>query len=89
MQSNINQNLNQMKDLKSTLSTICGVVSVIASSILMLPQQGIETSTWLKSVAGGALAISIGIIGYLTGKNPDASAKTPAQLDQIAQEKKI
>lgn len=88
IQSNLNLNPNQMKDIKGTLSTILGIVATICGVILALPNQGIQVSSWLLSVAGGALALCVGLIGYLTGKNPDASAKTPAQLEKVADEKK-
>ncbi len=72
-----------MKDIKSTLSTICGVLGVIGGAILALPQYGIEVPAIVKAVAGTFVAMSVGVIGYLTGKNPDGTAKT---TDQIAKQ---
>ena len=76
-----------MKNLKSTLSTICGIIVVISGAILSLPQYGVEIPVTITAIAGTLSAISVGVIGYLTGKNPDGTPKTNDQVSQILIEK--
>jgi hypothetical protein len=64
-----------MKNLKDTLSTICGVISATCITILALPSQGVEIPATLKTASTIGLAVSALIIGLLQGKNPDGSTK--------------
>jgi hypothetical protein len=59
-------------NLKDTVTTIAGIVATIGGSILA---SGVDLSTTVKSVLGIAVAVSLGLIGYFTGK-PNGTAKT-------------
>lgn len=64
-----------MKNLKDLVTTICGVISLVSGVILSLPESNIFTPT-VKTIAGGLAALSVALIGYMSGKNPDGSTKT-------------
>ena len=63
-------------NFKDTLTTICGLVFTVAGSMLAL-----ELSPKVKMFAGFAMAISGGIIGWLTGKAPSGAVKTESQVE--------
>jgi hypothetical protein len=60
-----------MKNLKDTLSTVCGITFAISTALLTVP----GAPKWLSIAAGFGLALSGAIIGILTGKNPNGSTK--------------
>lgn len=73
-----------ISNIKDTLTTICGLVVAVGGSLLAL--DGIPTN--VKAIVGIAVAVSVGVIGWLTGKAPDATTKTTSQLkDQNVQAK--
>jgi hypothetical protein len=67
-------------NLKDKITNICGVIVVICGALLTSTTQGVTLPTWLTGAAGVLSALSIGIIGYLTGKKPDGTVKTPGQI---------
>ena len=67
-----------MSNLKDVATTIAGFVFSISTAVLTYTQSAaITLPTWLTEILGTAITISGGVIFYLTGKNPDGSAKTP------------
>jgi len=76
-----------MKNLKSTVSTIFGIIGVLSGAVLSLTQYGVVIPVTITAIAGTLAAISVGVIGYLTGKNPDGTPKTSDQVAQILNEK--
>lgn len=64
-----------MKNLKDTLTTICGVLGLICGVIVTLPLDGAIITPTLKTIAGAIASLSIAIIGFMSGKNPNGSTK--------------
>lgn len=73
--------MQNTSNLKDTLTTICGLIFAVGGSLLAI--NGIPDN--VKYIVGVAVAISGGVIGWLTGKAPNGSPKTDTQLkDQNA-----
>ena len=70
-----------MKDWKGTISTICGIVAAIAGALVTASQTGLVLPTWLVALCGAMGTICLAIIGILTGRNPDLTAKTSKQVN--------
>lgn len=68
-------------NLKDTLTTWCGVIFVLTSSIVGAKASGVEMPSWLVAPSAGLMAVSGGIIGFLTGKAPNATKKTDSQVE--------
>ncbi len=68
-----------MKNSKDTISTICGIVFAIGTSLLAIQTQ-ISLPPIVITIAGSLVALSGGILGVATGKNADMSTKTPEQV---------
>ena len=66
-------------NIKDKLTTIVGIVFAIAGSIAAAATQ-VSLPSWLTAAAGTALAISGGVMAFLTGKNPDGTTKTTDQI---------
>ena len=69
-----------MSNIKDTITNICGVVFVIAGAVAAVATAGVALPVWLTAGATTAAAVSAAIIGYFTGKAPNGTAKTPAQI---------
>lgn len=78
-----------MTDLKSKISTICGIILAACGVVLAMPMQGVIIPAQITSVVTIIAAIAGGIIGILTGKNPDLSTKTDAQIQKQLNEKEV
>ena len=63
-------------NLKDTLTTICGLVVAVGGSLLAI--EGIPSN--VKAIVGVAVAVSVGVIGWLTGKSPSGAQKTDSQV---------
>ena len=75
-------------NLKDTLSTVCGVVFAIGTAILGVAASGVVLPGWLTAGATAVIAIAGGVLGFLTGKNPNLSTKSAEQVtEQNAQAK--
>lgn len=74
--------MKETSNIKDKLSTFCGILIAIAGSVLVAGQSGLVLPTWLTATAGSIVAIGTGIIGYLTGKAPNAIKKVPTQVVQ-------
>lgn len=75
------------KDLKNRVSTIFGIIAAICGALITASQSGLILPEWAVATATGLGALSIAVIGVLTGKNPDLSAKPPMQIDKQIDEK--
>jgi len=64
-----------MKDFKNKISNVCGLIAVIAGSILTLPTMGIVLPVAVVAISTISLSISGGIVAYLTGKTADGKDK--------------
>jgi hypothetical protein len=67
-------------NLKDTLSTICGIIFAICTALVTTGVSGVTLPTWLITASGILIAVSGAILGWLTGKNPNATAKTDTQV---------
>lgn len=71
-----------MTNLKDKVSTICGIIIALSGSVLTLEKAGIALPAAVTTGSAIAGAVALAILGYLTGKNPDGSAKSPEQVAQ-------
>ena len=69
--------MNLSSNIKDRLSTIFGILGIIAGAIQTAIQSGTVFPTWVAPLCQGIIALSILVIGYLTGKTPAANSKTP------------
>ena len=67
-----------MANFKDTVSTICGLIVAVGTAVFAA---GIEMPTWLKTTIGLLMAVSVGILGFLQGRNADGSKKTVNQSE--------
>lgn len=68
-------------NIKDWLNTLCGIILALClSGTGFLYTIGITFPTWVYSIAAVLSAIALFIRGYLGGKNPDGSTKTPTQV---------
>lgn len=73
-----------MKNFKDTATTILGIIFAICTALVTLSvSMPTIFPTWVNTACGVLIAISGALLGYLTGKNPDGSKKTPEQAEQI------
>lgn len=72
--------MNLSSNIKDKISTIFGILAAIAGGLLTVGQNGVVLPPWATAVASSTVAISIAVIGYLTGKTPAANVKTPDQV---------
>jgi hypothetical protein len=69
---------NNMKNLKDTLTTICGLIAAVSTSLIAIPQ---VTGT-VQTIAVIAGAVSIAIIGYFNGKTSTGKKKSVYGIEQ-------
>jgi hypothetical protein len=69
-------------NIKDTLTTVCGVIFFVCTSIVTMNVSGVILPTWLTSTCGVLIGISGAIIGWLTGKTPAGVTKTDTQVAQ-------
>jgi hypothetical protein len=67
-------------NLKDQITNICGIIFAVCTALLTATTQGVTLPSWVTGVAGVLIAISGGIIGYLTGKTPSGISKTDKQI---------
>lgn len=72
--------MNNTSNLKDTVSTVFGILGAVAGSILIAGQSGVVLPPIIITICGVISAISIGVIGWLTGKAPSAAKKTTGQV---------
>ena len=56
--------------MKDTITNIFGVAGAVAGSILTAAAGDLEIPASVKAVCGIVAAVSVGVIGYFTGKTP-------------------
>lgn len=78
-----------MSNLKDTLTTVCGWVTVVGGAVLGAVAAGqITLPASVTGILGGVVAIALAVTQFLTGKNPDGSTKSVSQVsDQNSQAK--
>lgn len=64
-----------MNNLKDTLTTIIGLIGMICGVIVSLPGDPKIITPTVKAIAGTILGLTVGILGYLSGKNPNGTTK--------------
>ena len=65
-----------MKNLKDKITNVAGVVVAICTVLLTAGQNGLVLPSWANSTLGGLIAVSVALIGYFTGKNPNGTTPT-------------
>jgi hypothetical protein len=63
------------KNLKDKITNVCGVIVLIAGSILALPTSGVSLPPAVITASTIALTIAGSMVAYLTGKGPDGNPK--------------
>lgn len=86
-------NTSNIKSIATTIAGILGFISLLGATILGVLAQYpmVHVPQIFIIIIGVCGAVSVFVIGYLNGKNPDGSAKTPTQVitaNQIAVETK-
>ena len=61
-----------MKNLKDTVSTICGLIIALATTLKL---KGVVLPPTIDNILNIAAVLSIVVVGYLQGKNPNGSTK--------------
>jgi hypothetical protein len=64
-----------MKNFKDKITNVCGVIVVIAGSILALPTAGIILPAAVITGATVGLTVAGSIVAYLTGKTAEGKPK--------------
>lgn len=78
-----------MKNIKDTITTICGIVIAASGSVMALTQGGIVLPTSVTTTATALGIIALSVLGYFTGKNPDGSTKSAEQVEKQNAQAKI
>ena len=70
-----------LANIKDWANTLCGIIiALCAGGTGFLYTIGITFPAWVYSVAVVLSGIAVFIRGYLGGKNPDGTTKTPLQV---------
>lgn len=73
-----------MKNLKDTVTTICGILIALSGAVYAATQAGVILP---PSIVQGAVLIGIvatSVLAYFTGKNPNGTKKSAEQItDQM------
>ena len=64
-----------MKNLKDRISTICAILLALCGAVVAMQQAGVVVPSTILTITGVVAALSTAVIGYLTGKKPDGTAK--------------
>ena len=70
-------------NIKNTLTNIAGILGAISGVIIAMSTQGVPLPAWLLTAGGVCAALSIGILGYFSRKNPDGSVKTQTHVVEL------
>lgn len=72
-----------MKDLKNIISNTLGLVILLCAALLGLIKEGTldMLPEWVTTVCLAVPILATVVISWMTGKNPDLTAKTKEQLD--------
>ena len=77
-----------MKNYKDTISTICGIVFAICSSLIIAINSGLTLPSWIVGTCGALIAVSGAMIGIMTGKTPNLTSKSESQVEVLNAEGK-
>ena len=68
-------------NLKDLISTICGIIiAVCGAGTGIIWQLGVTLPKWVTPVAIALAGIATLVLGIITGKNPNLTTKTDAQV---------
>jgi VIT1/CCC1 family predicted Fe2+/Mn2+ transporter len=71
-----------MQNIKDTLTTVAAVMAALAGAIFGIGAQGVILPAWLNTAAIVLGGLSVAIIGFLSGKLPNGTSKTPEQIEK-------
>jgi len=74
--------MKSTSNVKDVLSNICGFLFAISSGLVTANVSGLDMPTYIVPVSGVVMATSGAVIGWLTGKAPNAAKKTDDQLSE-------
>jgi hypothetical protein len=63
------------KNLKDKLTNVCGLVVLIAGSILALPTAGVSLPVSVITASTFSLTVAGSVVAWLTGKGQDGKPK--------------
>jgi hypothetical protein len=73
--------MNNFSNIKDTVTTICAWVTVVGGAILAAQIAGqITLPASIAGVLGTAVTVALAVTQFLTGKNPNGTTKTDAQV---------
>lgn len=75
-----------MKDIKNTVTTICGLVVAVCGSLLAASFAA-KFPEWLQITLGALVAVATAVMGFYSGRNSDGTKKTPGQIEWQAKQK--
>ena len=75
----LRSNLNIMKDLKNTISSILGLLSALAVALLGVSGE-VVLPKWLTVGCVIIIAVSTAFIGWAQGRNADLTRKSKSQI---------
>jgi hypothetical protein len=64
-----------MKNFKDKLSNVCGLIALVAGSLLALPAAGIALPAAVITGATIGLTVAGSVVAWLTGKTSDGKPK--------------
>ena len=71
-----------LSNLKDTVTTICAWVTVVGGAVLAAQVAGqISLPDVVTGILGTAVGLAVAITQFLTGKNPNGSKKSDAQVE--------
>lgn len=73
--------MNLDSNLKNTLSTVFGLLAVVCGAVVSVATAGVALPALVVTIATVGGAVSVGIIGWLTGKAANASNKTDQAVE--------
>jgi hypothetical protein len=72
---------------KDIISTICGIIiAICGAGTGLIWQLGVTLPSWVTPVAIALAGIAVIVLGFLQGKNPNLTSKTPRQVDNLNNE---
>ena len=69
-----------MKNIKDTISTICGLIVAICGSLLAASFAA-SFPQWLQITLGVLVAVATAVLGFFQGRNADGSKKSDNQAE--------
>ena len=70
-----------MNNIKDTVTTICGWITVVGGAVLGAQVAGqITLPTSIVGILGSVVAVALAVSQFLSGKNANGTTKTPSQV---------